>query len=106
MSSHLRALLALNRVPAASTSPRVLPFDSTGVTDLAGLHVEHLSIETELGEHCPIYLVREESQTAAALRPVIYMHGTNSSKHALLQAGHLQQSVFWDPRAGESGWGR
>jgi dienelactone hydrolase len=58
---------------------------------MIGLHVEHLSIETERGEFCPVYLVRRESDIDKRLRPVIYMHGTNSSKHALLKSGHLQR---------------
>ena len=71
----------------ASEAPNV---DPQGC-DLEGIHVEHCAIATETGEKCPVYLVRRTDDIGRPLRPVFYLHGTNGSKHQMLQQGHLQR---------------
>ena len=89
----MRALLSKGRaIPPNGASPMVLPQPPVlPPADVEGLDVEHLSIETEVGERCPFLMVRETSRKGEPLRPVIIMHGTNGSKTQLLDNGFLQR---------------
>ena len=77
--------------PANNLVPMALPPVQTTGMDTQGLHLEHLSIETEVGERCPLLLVRDERHAGFPLRPVFIMHGTNGSKRQLLENGFLQR---------------
>ena len=53
--------------------------------------LEHVSIEVELGERCPLLLCRAAGAVGAPLRPVFVLHGTGKSLADLLHHGHLQR---------------
>ena len=89
--SALRHQLGLGRAPAPAPSPRILrpPELPLGAPSADGLTLEHVSIATEVGERCPLLLVRRASSTGP-LRPVFVMHGTGGSNLSSLADGHLQ----------------
>jgi hypothetical protein len=83
--------LSSGRSRADGPSPMVLPLPPSKEGNKDGLLIEHVSILTEVGERCPLLLVREASRAGQPLRPVFIMHGTNQSKSSLLDNGFLQR---------------
>mmetsp|Transcript_64869 Transcript_64869/g.107844 ORF Transcript_64869/g.107844 Transcript_64869/m.107844 type:complete len:377 (+) Transcript_64869:302-1432(+) len=66
------------------------PLQADGL-DLSGLSVEHVATAVEMGERCPLLLVRLLRLEGKSLYPVFVLHGTNDSKFTMLQKGFLQR---------------
>ena len=77
------------RVPSGSAASvtRLSPPSIDGLPAMEGLVLEHLAVETEAGEHCPLLLVRQER-----------LPGEGELRHGALQPEQLDQDDLRDAR--------